>query len=228
MNKTFSDRIRRFPTRTLVFTALMTALVTAATIVLGFRTGDFFFNCGDAVIFITAALFGPVPAMLAGGIGSFFADLAVYPATMFFTLFIKGAEGLVCGLIMYAFRGVRNKYASAAAGVLAMIVAGVLMMTSYFICNSYLYGTPASALAALPADAVQASASVGLATVVLYVMRLVNLKSKLRLSVSTGTASKLSDETYSRTCNSVSDDLTDSENVINEQNATKDENTEKR
>ena len=129
---------------------------------------------------------------------------------------------------MYAFRGVRNKYASAATGVLAMIVAGVLMMTSYFICNSYLYGTPASALAALPADAVQASASVGLATVVLYVMRLVNLKSKLRLSVSTDTASKLSDETYSRTCNSVSDDLTDSENVINEQNTTKDENAEKR
>ena len=138
-----------FPTRTLVFTALLTALVVAATVVLGFRTGDFFFNCGDTVIFVTAALLGPVPAMLAGGIGSFFADLAVYPATMFFTLVIKGLEGLLCGLLMKLFRtSRRGKFLAPVTGGVSMLVAGVFMMTGYFICNSFIYGTPASALAA--------------------------------------------------------------------------------
>ena len=135
-----------FPTRTLVFTALLTALVVAATVVLGFRTGDFFFNCGDTVIFVTAALLGPVPAMLAGGIGSFFADLAVYPATMFFTLVIKGLEGLLCGLLMKLFRtSRRGKLLAPVTGGASMLVAGVFMMTGYFICNSFIYGAPASA-----------------------------------------------------------------------------------
>lgn len=172
-----------FPTRTLVFTALLTALVVAATVVLGFRTGDFFFNCGDTVIFVTAALLGPVPAMLAGGIGSFFADLAVYPATMFFTLVIKGLEGLLCGLLMKLFRtSRRGKFFAPVTGGASMLVAGVFMMTGYFICNSFIYGTPASALAALPADAVQASLSVALACVLLYIMRLDSLRARFRLS----------------------------------------------
>ena len=172
-----------FPTRKLVFTALMTALTVVATVVLGFRTGDFFFNCGDTVIFITAALFGPVPAMIAGGLGSFFADLAVYPATMFFTLVIKGLEGLLCGLLMKLFRSNgQGKILSAVTGCAAMIVSGAFMMTGYFICNTFIYGTPASALAALPADAVQASVSVAVACALLYVMRLIALRKRFNLA----------------------------------------------
>ena len=172
-----------FPTRKLVFTALMTALTVVATVVLGFRTGDFFFNCGDTVIFITAALFGPVPAMIAGGIGSFFADLAVYPATMFFTLVIKGLEGLLCGLLMKLFRSNgQGKILSAVTGCATMIVSGAFMMTGYFICNTFIYGTPASALAALPADAVQASVSVAVACALLYVMRLIALRKRFNLA----------------------------------------------
>lgn len=174
---------RAFPTRTLVFTALSVALTVAATVVLGFRTGDFFFNCGDTVIFVTAALLGPVPAMLAGGIGSFFADLAVYPATMFFTLFIKGLEGLLCGVGMKLLRtSERGRVLAPVTGGASMLIAGAFMMTGYFICNSFIYGTPASALAALPADAVQASLSVALACVLLYLMRLDTLRARFRLS----------------------------------------------
>ena len=178
-------------TRSVVFTALMTALVTLATVVLGFPAGDFFFNCGDAVIFVTAAILGPVPAMFAGGIGSFFADLAVYPATMVFTLFIKGVEGLVCGLLMRLLSRVSSRgLLGALFHVLSMAVAGTLMMTGYFVCNSFIYGTPAvcnsfiygtpaSALAALPADAVQWSLSLAIATALLYGLRLIAFRDKL-------------------------------------------------
>lgn len=178
-----SKRDFRFPTRKLVFTALMTALTVAATVVLGFRTGDFFFNCGDTVIFVTAALFGPLPAMIAGGLGSFFADLAVYPATMFFTLFIKGAEGLLVGLLMKLFKSPEKQgVTSVLTGALSMIAGGALMMTGYFVTNTFIYGTLASALAALPADAVQASLSVVLACVLLYAMRLIVFGRRFALS----------------------------------------------
>lgn len=166
-------------TRLIVFTALMTACVTAATALLGFGTGDFYFNCGDAVIFITAAMFGPLPAMIAGGLGSFFADMAVYPATMFFTLFIKGFEGLIAGLSMRLFARSSKQWLSVLGALISMIIAGAAMMTGYFVCNSFLYGTPASAMVALPADAVQASASAALAFTVLYGMRLIALRKKI-------------------------------------------------
>ena len=175
-----SKRTAKFATKTVVYCALMTALVTVATVTLGFRTGDFFFNCGDAVIFVTAALLGPLPAAVAGGLGSFFADLAVYPATMFFTLIIKGLEGLVCGLLMCLFRKISaGRVLSALCGAAAMTVSGALMMTGYYVCNCFFYGTPASALVALPADAVQAAASVVLASVVLYALGLVRLRDRL-------------------------------------------------
>lgn len=175
-----SKRTAKFATKTVVYCALMTALVTVATVTLGFRTGDFFFNCGDAVIFVTAALLGPLPAAVAGGLGSFFADLAVYPATMFFTLIIKGLEGLVCGLLMCLFRKISvSRVLSALCGAAAMTVSGALMMTGYYICNSFFYGTPASALVALPADAVQAAASVALAAAVLYGLGLIKLRDRL-------------------------------------------------
>ena len=53
------------------------------------------------MIFLAAAFFGPVPGLIAGGIGSFLADLITYPVTMWFTLVIKGIEGLIAGLGIY-------------------------------------------------------------------------------------------------------------------------------
>ena len=175
-----SNSAAKFATKTVVYCAFMNALVTVATVTLGFRMGDFFFNCGDAVIFVTAALLGPLPAAVAGGLGSFFADLAVYPATMFFTLVIIAREGSTCGLLMYTFRKISSgRGRSAVWGALSMTVGGALMMTGYYICNSFFYGTPASALVALPADAVQAAASVALAATVLYGLGLIKLRDRL-------------------------------------------------
>ena len=67
---------------------------------MGFSSAQFYFNLGDTVILLVSAIFGPFIGMIAGGMGSFFADLAVYPATMFYTLVIKGLEGLIAGGLM--------------------------------------------------------------------------------------------------------------------------------
>lgn len=59
-----------------------------------------YFNLGDAVIMLAAAFLGPIGGLIAGSIGSAFADLAA-GAFIFapITLVVKGIEGLVVGLL---------------------------------------------------------------------------------------------------------------------------------
>lgn len=100
---------RLLTTKLIAYTALMTALTYVGTL-LGFSGGQFYFNLGDTVILICAYLLGPIPAMLAGGLGAFFGDLTVYPATMVYTLVIKGIEGLAAGLLFLLLKKACAKY----------------------------------------------------------------------------------------------------------------------
>lgn len=60
-----------------------------------------YFNLGDAVIMMAAAFLGPAGGLIAGSIGSGFADIAaaafIYAPI---TLVVKGIEGLVVGLLI--------------------------------------------------------------------------------------------------------------------------------
>ncbi len=280
-------RFVKFSARAVAYIALMTALTYVGTI-LGFSSAQFYFNLSDSVILVCAALFGPIPAMIAGGLGCFLGDLTVYPATMLYTLFIKALEGLLAGVLfnlvykltdamlarglageMKAFmhkakaneisneemeacaadaisaceasplesvnmsyedgkiyavpkscdtdgqpaddktdippeNGENDLFYSAsvtndsdndpndgesvtdnaaiektsllkrrvtaiktALTLCVCIVGGALMMTGYFVCQTFFYGTYASAMIALPLDAVQAACSSALATVLL-------------------------------------------------------------
>lgn len=172
-------------TRIVAYTGIMTAMVMVATL-LGFSTAQFYFNVGDTVILLTAAIFGPIPAMIAGGLGAFFADMAVYPATMLFTLIIKAVEGLVAGILLQLiFTKVHKTPLKIVLSVIAMSISAFLMMTGYFICQTFFYGTYAAAIIALPMDAVQASVSVTLATILLYPLHFLDFRSRLRLAKNT-------------------------------------------
>src|SRR5574341_667865 len=88
-------------TRDLVLTGLMIAVVyiITVTIVVTIPQTRGIFNLGEAGVYIAALLFGPVVGALSGGLGSMLADLTVAPHYAFFTLVIKGLEGLVVGLV---------------------------------------------------------------------------------------------------------------------------------
>ncbi len=170
-------------TRYVAYTGVATALVTAATLA-GASTPNFYFNLGDSVILMIAALFGPLPAAIAGGLGSFFADLAVYPATMVYTLVIKGLEGLIAGGLLYLIsflhkRRLINNAVKIALSILSLILSAMFMMTGYFVAQTFIYGTYYTAMLALPMDAAQAAISSALASLVLYGARLIQLKEKL-------------------------------------------------
>lgn len=153
----------------------MTALTTVCTF-LGFNIGTGYINMGDTMIFVTASIFGPIAGMIAGGLGSFFADLAVYPTAMVFTLIIKGLEGLCCGLLVkYLLKDSYKKPTRIALNCLFMFISAIIMVLGYFFTQWLMWGTKESAIAQLPWDTLQATASIIVATLLIYVLKLKEL-----------------------------------------------------
>ena len=168
----------RMTTRAVAYAAVSVAGVFVATLA-GFGAGAFSFNLGDTLILLASALFGPVIGMIAGGLGSFLADLAVYPTTMLFTLVIKGVEGLICGLLLLLVRKTVQKPALIwLFSGLSMVFSTFLMAGGYYLCQSLFYGTAESALVALPMDLVQASVSFALAFILLFPLKLIRFREK--------------------------------------------------
>lgn len=170
--------MKKINTVAIVRCALMTAVVAVCTM-LGFSVGTGFVNFGDTMIFVTAYLLGPIPAMVAGGVGSLIADSIVYPLTMWFTLFIKGIEGLVAGL-MFKFVAGKKPYRTPVKitlGVVSMIVGGIFMVGGYFGTQALFWGDEetgkvAAALMQLPWDCLQLGVSTVLASIFIYVIRI--------------------------------------------------------
>jgi uncharacterized membrane protein len=122
--------------------ALLIALTAAVTMAVRIpvpRTGGYI-NLGDAVVYVTALLFGPVYGLVAGGIGSSLADfLGGYGVYAPFTLVIKALEGLVVGSLAWrAFH--RHPRPSGVDLVLAGVAVGVggaVMVLGYFVAEAF-------------------------------------------------------------------------------------------
>lgn len=143
-------------TRNLVLNGLMIALVCIATMIIQIPTPgtNGFVNIGDSVIFITSILFGPVPGMLAGGIGSALADvLSGYSHWALFTLIIKGAEGYIVGYI------VKNN-SSIIKSIIASTIGAIVMVFGYFIAGAILKGSFLVSAGSIPSNMVQGGFSI--------------------------------------------------------------------
>lgn len=200
-------RNTKVSTKTIAHTAMMTAIIYVTTM-LGISVGTGYVNMGDTMIFVTAYLFGPLPALIAGGIGSFFADLTVYPLTMWFTLVIKGLEGLVAGLFIrfvadkVDHKNIRHKVL---AGV-GMFIGTIVMVGGYFGTQALIWGGDtqnglsrlATATAQLPWDCLQAVVSMVIANVLLYGLKLRELVQNNRQPLSNTDNGKQTDQTQNQ------------------------------
>lgn len=137
-----------------VFTALVALLTMVFHIPVPATKG--FINLGDTLIFTTALLLGKKIGFLAGGVGSALADLLLgYPQWAPFTLIIKGLEGFIAGLLGHqAFL----QKSDMKRPTLALVVAGLWMITGYFFVGGFMYSFPA-ALVELPGNFFQAGVS---------------------------------------------------------------------
>lgn len=180
-----------FSIKFIAYTGMMTAIVYVCTLI-GIPFPAFNFNIGDSAILICGALFNPLCAMIAGGLGSFLADLTTYPATMLYTLVIKAIEGLVAGLVFQAIYKWYNKtehpdkkrfVLKVVFAVLTCLGCSLFMAGGYFICKAFMYGTIESALTSLPKNILQAVVSTLLASLALYVARLEKVRPKTYISI---------------------------------------------
>ena len=125
--------------REVALTAVMTAATAAVTMVLSipFPPTRGYFNLGDAMVMLAGLLFGARLGGIAGGVGSAISDILLgYAYFSPLTLFIKGTEGFLTGLI-----GNNRRFPFKVAGVAAGAVA---MLVGYFSVETPLYGIGAA------------------------------------------------------------------------------------
>jgi len=131
--------------------AVFATLVTVSTLMIQIpvpATGGYI-NVGDAMILISALLFGPIIGGVAGGVGSAVADIISYPVFAPYTLVIKGLEGFISGYISDGKSAVRD--------LLAWIIGSAIMVLGYFIAEAYVMGLgPFPAAVEVPGNIFQA------------------------------------------------------------------------
>ncbi|MFW5780032.1 MAG: ECF transporter S component [Bacillota bacterium] len=157
-------------TKFIAYTAVFTALVAVATIVFVFPlpAGRGFINFGDAIIFVTGILFGPFAGMIAGGIGSASADLILgYAIWAPFTLIIKGLEGVVVGFVSMAVCKMLKPKLHFLAYIIAMVVAGIVMITGYFFATAIIVKSFEVAAIGIIDSLIQIGVSIGIASLLL-------------------------------------------------------------
>ncbi len=124
-------------TRRLIITAVLIAVVAVFTLVIRWpipATGGYF-NVSDVAIFFTAILFGPGPALIAGGVGAGLADiLSGYPEFSWLSLIAHGGEGLLAGLLMARGGWLRMG--------LGWLLGSIVMVAGYYIGETGVMSIP--------------------------------------------------------------------------------------
>ena len=128
---------------------VMSALVAVGTLIVRIPNPmGGYFNVGDVMIFVAALTFNPLIGGVAGGLGSAIADIIGFPTFAIPTLVIKGLEGLLSSLISDKKQVYRD--------VLAVFVAGAVMVTGYFVVEFFVFQWGlGGALAEVPANIAQ-------------------------------------------------------------------------
>jgi uncharacterized membrane protein len=115
---------------TAVFSALYAALILLVFI--PSPTGGYT-HIGDTIVFLSGLLFGPKVGSLVGILGSVTADVYTAYPRWYVSILAHGLEGLIPGLV----KGKRLSLQ-----VVACLVGGFLMASTYFVVNIFLKGYP--------------------------------------------------------------------------------------
>lgn len=149
----------------LCVSALMTALVCVATMVVQIPIPLGYMHLGNVMILIAGICFGPEIGGIAGGVGSALADfLTGFAVWVIPTLLIKSIMGYAIGRIAWAGGRTlsKNKVRIAAANA-----AGILIMVAgYTVSGGLIYGSAAAGISQVPGLSMEGV----LAVVIFYVL----------------------------------------------------------
>ncbi|MFO7849907.1 MAG: ECF transporter S component [Spirochaetia bacterium] len=120
-----------------------------------------YINFGDVAIFFTALTFGPVTALVSGGIGTALADIiSGYAQWAPFSFLAHGLQGLVIALIAGRIRSAEETPKLRLALLFPAFLAGTVVMGGiYFLTGGFMVGFPA-ATAEIPGNILQNIAGV--------------------------------------------------------------------
>lgn len=138
-------------TKLIVLNGLMIAFVCVATMVIQIPVPmtEGYVNIGDSIIFVTSIVFGPIPGMVAGGIGSALADILTgYSHWAIFTLIIKGLEGYIVGFIV-------RKNTNLLKNIIATLLGVIVMVCGYLLAGGFLQGSLIVSLGSVPSNIIQ-------------------------------------------------------------------------
>ena len=138
-------------TKLIVLNGLLIAFVCVATMVIQIPVPmtEGYVNIGDSIIFVTSIVFGPIPGMIAGGIGSALADILTgYSHWAIFTLIIKGLEGYIVGFIV-------RKNTNLLKNIIATLLGVIVMVCGYLLSGTFLQGSLIVSLGSVPSNIVQ-------------------------------------------------------------------------
>lgn len=166
-------------TKLIVLNGLMVAFVCVATMVIQIPVPmtQGYVNIGDSIIFVTSIVFGPIPGMIAGGIGSALADILTgYSYWALFTLIIKGFEGYIVGIIV-------RKNTNLIKNILATLSGIIVMVCGYLIAGAFLQGSFIVSLSSVPSNIIQGIISMVIGIPLsLYLLNIKYIKT-LKLSI---------------------------------------------
>ena len=162
--------------QTLALLALFAALITITTMMvrIPIAATKGYFNLGDSLIFISAALFGPIFGMIAGGVGSALADVfGGYAHFAPWTFFIKGIEGLIAGFLVHLFKAKHWSFKGILLLGVSFFTAAAWMVAGYFGAEYIIYGFDlAPPIAELPFNIAQGGISAIIAIVLVPLLQL--------------------------------------------------------
>ncbi len=112
-----------------------------------------YLNLGDVAIYFSAFSFGPLTALVTGGLGTALADLiSGYSQFAPISLVVHGLQGLVAGLI--AVRGAAGRGGFSPYWLLGVAAGLVVMCAGYLVAEAFMFGI-GPALVELPGNVLQ-------------------------------------------------------------------------
>ena len=164
----------------LTYTAMLTAMVCVATMLIRIPTMVGYTNLGDGFILLSAFLFGPFYGAVAGGIGSMLADiLSGYAFYAPATLVIKGLIAVIAALLWKAMR--KRGGDKVWKKILASLVAEIWMAAGYWTFETLFLGEAKAALASVPNISAQGLVGVVLGMVLYYALSKLPMWKKVKL-----------------------------------------------
>ena len=112
-------------------------------------TAGYISLCDAAVVFVSYA-FGPFTGLIAGGLGSAFADLlGGYPQFALLSFIVHGLEALLAGLL------VKKNSQSIPTMIVGAIISIIIVCGGYLLLETLFITTFSSALVEVPMNALQ-------------------------------------------------------------------------